>query len=57
MPVRHCRHCWGDCRGECLIPGDLGLCIHKPSPRLSFRERMLLLGQRRFWRRVFWGVR
>ena len=58
MPaVSHCRHCWGPCSGECLIPGGAGLCIHKPSPRLTFRQRMLLLPDRRFWRRVFWGVR
>ena len=25
--VRHCRHCWGDCLGECLL-GDTGMCIH-----------------------------
>jgi hypothetical protein len=58
MPdVRHCRHCWGPCPGDCLIPGDMGLCIHKPAPRLAFRQRMLLLVDRGFWRRVFWGVR
>jgi hypothetical protein len=58
MPaVRHCRHCWGECPGDCLIPGAAGLCIHKPNPRLTSRERMLLLLDRRFWRRVFWGVR
>jgi hypothetical protein len=22
MPrARHCRHCWGDCAGDCLLPG------------------------------------
>jgi hypothetical protein len=58
MPaVRHCRHCWGDCDGTCLLPGDTGLCIHKTAPRRSFRERVVLLGYRRFWRRVFWGIR
>jgi hypothetical protein len=58
MPVaRHCRHCWGDCPGDCLMPGEMGLCIHKPNRRLTNHERMLLLVDRRFWRRVFWGVR
>ena len=58
MPdIRHCRHCWGDCHGECLLPGDLGLCIHKPNRRLTAREWMLVVPTRRFWRRVFWGDR
>jgi hypothetical protein len=57
LAVRHCRHCWGPCSGECLIPGRPDLCIHKPSPRLAFRQRMLLLLDRSFWHRVFWGVR
>lgn len=61
MPaVRHCRHCWGDCDGMCLPPWarDVGVCIHKTTPRLTltFRERVLLLGSRRFWRRLFWGI-
>jgi len=58
MPtVGHCRHCYGDCVGTCLLPGDQGLCLHKPTPRLTFRERVALLGNRRFWHRAFWGVR
>ena len=20
-PARHCRHCWGDCPGDCLLAG------------------------------------
>jgi len=28
MPVaRHCRHCLGDCPGDCLL-GESGRCIH-----------------------------
>ena len=58
MPtVGHCRHCYGDCEGTCLLPGGQGLCRHKPVPRLTFRERLTLLGKRRFWHRVFWGLR
>jgi hypothetical protein len=56
--ARHCRHCLGDCPGDCLLPGDAGdagLCIHKPAPAMSWRERLRLLGSRKFWRRVFWG--
>jgi hypothetical protein len=57
MPTaRHCRHCLGDCPGTCLLPGDQGLCIHKMNPTLSFRERLVRLRSRRFWRRVMWGT-
>jgi hypothetical protein len=32
MPAaRHCRHCYGDCPGTCLLPGTGGLCIHQPA--------------------------
>jgi len=54
---RHCRHCWGKCDGDCLLPGDSGLCIHQPVPRRPFRERVRLLGNRRSWRRVLRGTR
>ena len=58
MPVvAHCRHCLGDCGGDCLLPGGRGLCIHKPVPKLTVGERLTLLRTRRFWRRVFWGTR
>jgi hypothetical protein len=39
-----------------MLPGETGLCIHDSALKLTFRERLLLLGSRRFWRRVFWGV-
>jgi hypothetical protein len=56
MPsVRHCRHCFGDCPGDCLLPGDQGLCIHNPRVRRSARERLLVLRTRRFWHRVLFG--
>ena len=53
---RHCKHCWTDCGGICLLPGDKGLCIHKPNPRLPLRQLMMNVGNRRFWHRVFWGI-
>jgi hypothetical protein len=53
---RHCRHCLGDCDGSCLLPGQDDLCIHHPVRRLTMREHVLLLGDRRFWHRVFWGL-
>jgi hypothetical protein len=39
------------------MPGGTGWCIHRPSGRLPLRLRIRLLGSRRFWRRVFYGVR
>jgi hypothetical protein len=60
MPaIRHCRHCWGDCAGDCLFPGaagDAGLCIHRPHPRLPWRDRVRLLAAWSFWRRFLWGT-
>jgi len=57
MPtVGHCRHCYGDCPGTCMLPGRQDVCIHMLSPKLTFRERMTRLRTRRFWHRVFWGV-
>lgn len=53
-PTSHCRHCLGDCAGECLLPG--GLCVHKPVPRRSAREWLVLIRTRGFWR-WFFGVR
>jgi hypothetical protein len=52
----HCRHCYGDCGGGCLLPGGGGLCIHMPAPKLTAGRRLALLRTRRFWRRVFRGV-
>jgi hypothetical protein len=55
--ARHCKHCWGGCSGTCLRTVG-GTCIHKPAPKLNltFYERVMLLGNRRFWRRVIWGT-
>jgi len=56
MPVvAHCRHCLGDCGGDCLLPGGGGLCIHKPVPKRTLGERLALLRTRRFWGRGFRG--
>jgi hypothetical protein len=52
--MRHCRHCYGNCDGGCLI-GDTGRCIHgwnEKHPR-QFRPRHLLL--RGWWRQVLRG--
>src|SRR6266852_3465714 len=54
--VRHCRHCWGDCLGECLL-GDTGMCIHGRNSRMTPRMRAQWLLRRKWWRRVFWGAR
>jgi hypothetical protein len=55
MPERrHCRHCLGDCPGDCLF--DTGRCIHgwhdKPSRQFTWQ----LLLTRKWWHRVFWGA-
>jgi hypothetical protein len=56
MPTsRHCRHCYGDCGGACLLPGDQGLCIHSPAPRRGMRSWLSLMGTRSFWRRLLTG--
>jgi len=56
MPAaRHCRHCLGDCPGDCLI-GDSGQCIHGWSttrPRQFGWQRLLT---RQWWHRVFSGI-
>ena len=50
MPaIGHCRHCWGDCPGDCLLPGDEGRCIHQPFRVLPFRQRFRI-GVRKLWR-------
>jgi len=56
MPqYRHCRHCLGDCPGNCLI-GDSGRCLHgwNEKPPRQFSWQLLLTGG--FWRRVFRGI-
>ena len=54
MPeIRHCRHCWGDCPGDCLV-GESGQCIHgwNEKPPRQLGKKLL---SRRWWHRVFWG--
>jgi hypothetical protein len=53
----HCRHCYGACPGNCLLPGTEGLCIHRPAPKLTAGQRLALLRTRRFWHRVLRGTR
>lgn len=52
-PPRHCRHCLGDCPGNCLIGG--GLCIHGWNEKPPRRFNWQLVLTRRWWHRVFWG--
>ncbi len=56
-PAAHCRHCYGACPGNCLLPGTEGLCIHRPAPKLTPGQRLALLRTRRFWLRVLRGTR
>jgi hypothetical protein len=53
----HCRHCYGDCPGTCLLPGGGGLCIHKPVPKLTVGQWLALVRTRRFWHQVLRGTR
>ena len=57
MPAaRHCRHCLGDCPGDCLI-GISGRCIgglERPSVRDRFARQQVLT--RKWWHRVFSGI-
>jgi hypothetical protein len=49
MPAyRHCRHCYGDCPGDCLLPGDSGACIHG-RVKMPFPQRVRLWFYR-LWR-------
>ena len=36
--IRHCRHCWGDCLGGCLLD-DTCLCIHNAHTRMMRQMR------------------
>ena len=53
--VRHCRHCWGDCLGDCVL-GDTGLCIHDWHRMATRRMQARWLLSRKWWQRVFWGI-
>jgi hypothetical protein len=54
MPeIRHCRHCWGNCLGECLL--ESVRCIHGWNEKPSRQFRWQLLLTRRWWRLVLWG--
>ena len=57
FPPRHCRHCWGNCPGNCLLPG-LDVCVHDAGrgPKMPLRLWVRAVGTRRFWRRVLLGV-
>lgn len=56
MPeTRHCRHCWGDCPGDCLAD-EPGICIHGWDGKRPRQFKWQLLLNRKWWRRVFWGT-
>jgi len=56
MPAaRHCRHCLGDCPGNCLI-GDSGRCIHGWNAKRPRQFRWQQLANRKWWHRIFWGI-
>ena len=53
--ARHCRHCAGDCPGDCLF-GDSGRCIHGWNGKRPRQFTWQLLLTRKWWHRVFWGI-
>jgi hypothetical protein len=56
MPAaRHCRHCLGDCPGDCLI-GESGQCIHGWNAKRPRRFSWQQLMNRNWWHRVFRGI-
>ncbi len=56
LEPRHCRHCYGNCLGGCLI-GQSGRCIHGWNGEHPRQFRWPLLLTRKWWHRVFHGVR
>jgi hypothetical protein len=54
VTVEHCRHCLGNCPGDCLL-GD-GQCIHGWDERPARHFRWQAVLRRRWWDRVLWGV-
>ncbi len=54
--VRHCRHCWGDCQGDCLLD-DTGMCIHNVRARVMRPTRARRLLSRAWLRMLFRGAR
>jgi hypothetical protein len=55
--ARHCRHCLGDCPGDCLLPGGRDPCIHEAARWFPGPQRLTLLRTGAFWRRLLWGPR
>ena len=56
MPeARHCRHCAGDCPGDCLL-GESGRCMHGWNEKRPRQFSWQLLLTRKWWHRVFWGA-
>jgi hypothetical protein len=53
--ARHCRHCAGDCNGDCLIAGGDGQCIHGWNGRRPRQLTWRVLLTRQWWHRVLWG--
>jgi hypothetical protein len=54
--VRHCRHCWGDCLGDCLLD-DTDLCIHNVDSRMMSQLRRRRLRNPMWLLRLFRGAR
>jgi hypothetical protein len=52
---RHCRHCLGNCPGDCL-DGDSGWCIHGWNDERPRQFSWQLLLTCKWWHRFFWGI-
>ena len=53
--ARHCRHCLGDCPGDCVVD-DTGTCIHNAYVRMVKQKRPRVL-TRAWLRMLFRGAR
>jgi hypothetical protein len=51
--ARHCRHCLGDCSGDCLLAD--GQCIHGWNGKRPRALTWPVPLTRRWWHRLLWG--
>jgi hypothetical protein len=54
--VRHCRHCWGGCPGDCLLD-DTGTCIHNAHVTMMRQTRARRRLSPAWLRMLFRGAR
>jgi len=54
--VRHCRHCWGACPGDCVLD-DTGMCVHNVNARMMKQLRAQRPLTPKWLRMLFRGAR